>query len=564
MTIISAHDISTDARLQTGVVVIGAGPAGIVAALEAVARGQDVILVETGNTKPTNENQQLSSANIKDVDVHAPVELTVSRQIGGTSSIWGGRCVPYDPIDFVDRPIAPDSSWPLRFEDVQPYYQRASDWSRSGRAVFNSAEISHLPAQMIPGLVDCGVTTSSLERWSLPTNFGEVYLEQLRSSANLRLVTDATCVQINLNEAQDRAESIECRTVGGSAFTINASDVIVAAGGLETTRLLMCSPGRYGKSLGDHSGHLGHWYMAHLEGVVADLVLATPAKATVYGYERDVDGTYVRRRFAFTEVYQLEHSLPNIAGWISNPELADASHGNAELSMTYLSLISPLGGFLASPAQRLSLTGTKVPGTPYGMTHKSSVFAHIRNIVRHPLTTAAFCINFGAKRVLSRGRKPPGFFAYSPINRYPFQYHAEHLPHYQSCVSLSADTDALGMRKLVVDIVFHDADIQGVIDAHRHWDAYLRASGVGMLEYRSDDTGAAIRERSGGGFHQVGTTRMAKDPADGVVDENLAVHGVPNVHIVSSSVFVTSGQANSTFLVVALAVRLIEHLYGPA
>jgi choline dehydrogenase-like flavoprotein len=164
--------------------------------------------------------------------------------------------------------------------------------------------------------------------------------------------------------------------------------------------------------------------------------------------------------------------------------------------------------------------------------------------------------------VFSRGRKPPGFFAFNPENRYPLQYHAEHLPHYESCVSLSGDIDDLGMRKLDVDIRFTDDDVNGVLAAHRHWDEYLRTSGVGRLEYLADDLAAAVRARSGGGFHQVGTTRMSTDPKDGVVDENLAVHGVPNLHVVSSSVFVSSSQANSTFLVVVFAIRLIEHLYG--
>ena len=64
----------------------------------------------------------------------------------------------------------------------------------------------------------------------------------------------------------------------------------------------------------------------------------------------------------------------------------------------------------------------------------------------------------------------------------------------------------------------------------------------------------------GGGFHQAGTTRMSASPADGVVDQNLAVHGMPNVYVASSSTFVTSGQANSTFMIVAFAVRLADHL----
>jgi choline dehydrogenase-like flavoprotein len=53
---------------------------------------------------------------------------------------------------------------------------------------------------------------------------------------------------------------------------------------------------------------------------------------------------------------------------------------------------------------------------------------------------------------------------------------------------------------------------------------------------------------------------MAANPDDGVVDENLAVHGVENLFVASSSTFVTSGQANSTFLIVVLAIRLADHL----
>lgn len=561
--ITSGNDIAHGARLRTRLVVIGAGPAGIVSALEASRRGVDVILIETGNRKPRSDYQQLSVAHRQQPDVHAPVELTVSRQIGGTSAIWGGRCVPYDRVDFVERDIAPDSAWPVSYQDVAMYFGRACEWMLCGRPVFDVHELDHLPASMIPGAEDGAVSTSALERWSLPTDFGRVYYDELLESASLRVITDSTCVRINLDEDHAAAADVECRTLSGRTFSVAADDVVIATGGLEATRLLMCSPGRGGRSVGDHSDHLGRWYMAHLEGVIADLVLTTPASQTVYQYERDVDGSYVRRRFTFADDYQIEHNLPNIAGWIANPELADASHRDPQLSLTYLALISPLGRLLAPPAQRLSLTGTKVPGTPYGMTHKSPVWAHLLNLLRHPVETIRFAFDFGVKRVFAKGRKPPGFFVSNPDNRYPFQYHAEHLPHYDSRVTLTEDTDDVGMPKLDIDILFTDEDIEGVIAAHRHWDQYLRASGVGRLEYLSGDLTTAVRERTGGGFHQVGTTRMSKAPEDGVVNENLSVHGVPNLHVVSSSAFVTSGQANSTFMVVVFAVRLIDRLYGP-
>jgi hypothetical protein len=560
--IISGNDIPHGESLHAGLVVIGAGPAGIVSALEAARRGVDVVLIETGNRKQSPEYQKLSVAHRQHPDFHAPVELAISRQLGGTSSIWGGRCVPYDRVDFVERDVAPDSAWPVTYEDVQPYFERACQWMLCGRSIFDVNELDHLPRDMIAGLEDGAVSTSSLERWSLPTDFGKVYFDDLRDAVGLRVITDATCVRINLDDGNARATDIECRTLAGQSFIVAAEDVIVAAGGLESTRLLMCSPGPGGKSIGDHSGQLGHWYMAHLEGVIAELVLSDSAEDTIYWYERDIDGSYVRRRFAFAESYLLEHGLPNISGWIANPELADASHRNAQLSLTYLALISPLGFLFAPTAQRLSLTGRNIPGTPYGMAERSPVWAHIRNLLRHPIETIRFLADFGIRRVFAPGRKPPGFFVGNPANCYPFQYHAEHLPHYDSWVKLAEDVDDIGMPKLDIDILFTDEDIEGVLAAHRHWDSYLRASGVGRLDYLADDLAAAVRARTGGGFHQVGTTRMSKDPEKGVVDENLAVHGVPNVHVVSSSVFVTSGQANSTFMVLVFGIRLVERLYG--
>lgn len=561
--IISGSRVPEAAQLRARLAVIGAGPAGLVSALEATRRGVDVIVIETGNTKQNPDYQMLSAAHLQDPGAHAPVELAVSRQIGGTSSIWGGRCVPYDPVDFMKRENTPDSVWPVDYEDVRRYFEPACEWFQCGRAIFDVHQLDHLPSQMIRGLTEGDVLTSSLERWSLPTDFGRVYAQQLHDTDALTVITDATCTRIRLDDERARVTTVDCKTVSGRSFTVAADDVIVAAGGLESTRLLMCSVGPDGTIIGDHSGQLGHWYMAHLEGVIADLVLTPEAENPIYWYEKDIDGSYIRRRFTFTTDCQTEHNLPNISAWIANPELADASHKSAPLSFTYLALISPLGFLLAPPAQRLSLTGTKIPGTPYGMATRSSVWAHIRNIIRHPVETLWFAYEFGAKRMFARGRKPPGFFVSSPNNRYPLQYHAEHLPHFDSCVRLSQDTDELGMPRLDIDIRFTEQDIDGVLAAHELLDQHLRASAVGRLEYHDNDLAAAVRARTGGGFHQVGTTRMSTDPACGVVDENLAVHGVPNLHVVSSSVFVTSGQANSTFMIVVFALRLIEHLYGP-
>ena len=63
-----------------------------------------------------------------------------------------------------------------------------------------------------------------------------------------------------------------------------------------------------------------------------------------------------------------------------------------------------------------------------------------------------------------------------------------------------------------------------------------------------------------GQFHHMGTTRMADDPAKGVVDRNCKVHGVANLYVGGSSIFPTSSYVNPTLTIVALTLRLADYL----
>jgi choline dehydrogenase-like flavoprotein len=189
---------------------------------------------------------------------------------------------------------------------------------------------------------------------------------------------------------------------------------------------------------------------------------------------------------------------------------------------------------------------------------------HLRNIVRDLGPAARFAVSFGYRRFLKRGRKAPGFFVRSAANVYPLDYHGEHLPNADSRVVLTPERDALGVPRIRTDMRFSDADLEGVERAMHELDHALRAAGVGHLEFLYDDISTGVSEclRGASGFHQTGTTRMAADPADGVVDSNLAVFGSENLFVASTSTFPTSSQANPTLTGVAFAVRLAEHLDG--
>ena len=124
----------------------------------------------------------------------------------------------------------------------------------------------------------------------------------------------------------------------------------------------------------------------------------------------------------------------------------------------------------------------------------------------------------------------------------------------------------MGMPRLRIDLRFSDSDVEGVEQAHRHWDEgeNLRRHGAGRLEYLHDDVGA-LRSAPGSGAVSTptGTTRMSALPRGRRPRPRPGrARAGPTLHVASSSAFPTSSQANSTFMIVVFALRLADRLAG--
>ncbi len=364
-------------------------------------------------------------------------------------------------------------------------------------------------------------------------------------------MTGLTCTEVVCDPVERRVAFLRARNLAGDEVAIHASRYVLACGGLEVTRLLLASDRHHQGGVGNHSGMLGRNYMAHVECRIARIHFDGPPEGTIYGHERDDDGVYVRRRITFSREVLLSDDLANAAFWLVNPRISDPSHGSGVLSFVYLMLASPVGRYFVAEGIRQAHIASSKP---------VALQPHFRNVVRNFGPAARFAIEFGYQRFLKRGRKVPGFFVPSKINTYPLLYHGEHLPIYESCVSLAQERDALGMPRLQTNLRFSDTDVENVLRAHERLDRHLREHELGYLEYIDNDSEASVRSQLFGGYHQAGTTRMSAAAADGVVDRNLAVHGFSDLFVASSSTFPTSGQANSTFTLVAFAVRLADHL----
>jgi choline dehydrogenase-like flavoprotein len=140
---------------------------------------------------------------------------------------------------------------------------------------------------------------------------------------------------------------------------------------------------------------------------------------------------------------------------------------------------------------------------------------------------------------------------------------AEQAPNPSSRVTLDEDTDSLGMPRIRLDWKLQELDVRTASDLMDSMSRDFRRLGLGEVQksewLRSSSANwvsdPLISAHPIGGYHHMGTTRMAASPKKGVTDEWGRVHGMSNLFIAGSSLFPTAGWANPTLTILALALR---------
>ena len=187
--LLDARSISDGATLTADVCIVGAGAAGITLAMELLATGLNIILLEAGGKSKAGQSQGLYQGELNDPVRHLPLDQARYRQLGGTTSLWGGRCIPFDSLDFDQREWISHSGWPFPQKEIDGYYRRAHSYCECGEYDYRvSTALPGAPPSMLPGFEDGDVNTSGIERWSPPTQFGKVYRPILTRADNLRAI----------------------------------------------------------------------------------------------------------------------------------------------------------------------------------------------------------------------------------------------------------------------------------------------------------------------------------------------------------------------------------------
>lgn len=506
-----ARSLPDRTQVETDLAIIGAGPAGITVARGFANARIRVCLIEAGGLTRDAASQTLYEG--ENAGIEYPLALNRLRFFGGSSNHWGGYCLPLDPIDFETRQWVPYSGWPFGREELDPYYGPACDLVEVGSPRFDDPRYwrEQTGQPLLPA--GTGRMRTRFVQFSPPTHFGERYRADLEQAPNIRVLLNANVVNIAAAPSAATVTHLDVATLDGRRHTVKARRFVLAVGGLENARLLLLSDGVVNTGLGNQNDLVGRFFMEHPhltgfgEVVMADL----ERLPRLYRERLVVEGRPAQAAFAPSVKFLRERRL---------------------LSANLM----------------LGLAGFYRPGVPTYLS-AAKTESH-RDMLR---AARPFLIDTTRS---SEGQDWTEDGAWLGIG-----CACEQVPDPDSRVGLSAERDALGLRKIRLDWRLGEQSRRSVLEHMRSLALEMGALGIGRMTIDVPDDGRWPKAVTGG-CHHMGTARMSDDPKRGVVDRHCRVHGVDNLYVAGSSVFPTSGAANPTLTLVALALRLVDHLRG--
>lgn len=533
--------------VEADLCIIGAGAAGIAIAHSFIGSAVQVCLLESGGLGGEQRSQALCEGSSS-----GPIEFDPGtsrmRVFGGSCNLWGGGCIPLGDDDLKPRDWVPDSGWPIRYAELEPYYARARSFCQLGDIAFTEGSFTAPTARPVLSFDEDKLINPLFARCAIL--FGDAYRDALDRAPNIKVLLHANLLELLPSADGAHVQEAVIASLGGGRGRVRARHYVLASGGIENARLLLLSNSVVREGLGNRHDVVGRYFMDHPSGTLGTLTADEPHRVT-RPYER-LRGKNAPSSFpeiALSPVYQrtervlngrvhpfgVEGPLPR--GIRALRELRTAlrktvldENALLEARLSEALRNAPAGEVITAPSS-LGLTALKLG---LGMGDIARAFVH-------KLTDRPAVSNSHVELV--------GYF--------------EQAPNPESRITLGEETDALGQRKVCVDWRLTPLD-------HR---TYRRSATLfGNELARACDGHFAlapwladpdhVKPEIHGTAHHIGTTRMSDDPTKGVVDRDCKVHGMDNLHVAGSSVFPTGGWAFPTFTIVALSLRLADELRG--
>ncbi len=510
------HEISTQ------VCIIGAGVAGITMARRLLGRGIEVLLLESGGVDYDADTAALNEGESSGLPYY-DLQQARLRFFGGTTAIWGGRCAELDPIDFERRAWVPHSGWPLTWEELQPYYREARQMLGLGATALGVGDLAAMGVQM----PDFDMDRIGPRLWSFdekPARFAFENCKDLVDHPRCRIITQATVREICAAWNGQRVDYLDVQSLSGRRISVTARHYVLATGGIENARLLLASRSVMPMGLGNGRDWVGRCFMEHPHGRGGRVV--------------------TRRSWMLLNAYARRHRIGDqfVAALLTPGETLQREQGLLNTSLTIVGRRPPDGR--ESYAMR--------------------AYGKLKHDMRPDRKGRALWMS--TKRVVNRllrYTEPARPWLLNKLGRLDLALlvRAEQAPNRESRVMLSELRDPLGVPITKLHWTTSELDTHSVSGLVGALGGELDRLGIGEVEPEPWLAGETWRfdplvsAHPIGGYHHMGTTRMAQSPSSGVTDGHGRVHGVANLMVAGSSLFPTSGWANPTLTIMALACR---------
>jgi choline dehydrogenase-like flavoprotein len=355
-------------------------------------------------------------------------------------------------------------------------------------------------------------------------------------------------------EAEPGTRSIRqavIRTHGGRELAIRARIFVLATGGIENARLLLTSRDLCAAGLGNERDQVGRYLMNHPKNYHGILHLARPVSDAPYFFGCLYQGFAGYAGLRLPEEVQRERGLLN-----SYVRLEPLFPWSDNLGVEALVLMAKKSRFLRGRVtgrqkkEVVALRDYSETGDDTDVQNERKLASDWIGLGFEVLRNAPSVASYLHSRLVRRA-KPL-------VTRVRLRNFIEMEPLPENRVMLSDELDAYGQRVPLVRHRPSELDKRSLVALHAALVDEFTNAGVGRLESSLDHADPWPIDQDAS--HHMGTTRMGEDPETSVVDTDCRVHGVDNVFAAGASVFPTSGCANPTFTIVALSIRLAEHL----
>ena len=578
MIVGALEDTDRHEHIQADIIIIGGGAAGLGLAQEFKGTDQKVLIIESGGLEERPEYEKLNEVEAskglwtksqKDlrIEFHGSNSTTWSadvqrfgvrcRVLGGSTHAWAGKSAVFDPIDLEARDWVPNSGWPINLDMLENPLDRAANLLNLGPNCYDGG-LWKLAGRNPPGpRLDPSVLRDFFWQFARsridPLDILRMGPEFLQTkSDNIRILIRTTATRINVGTEDNAFQSVDVACLSGEQRTITGRVCVLASGAIENARLLMLSGNRsHPHGLGNNNDLVGRYLMDHPSSSIGHFkkkhIKKISSRFAFVGLPNNGRVTMYMHGLAPTRKAQVRERKLNCAVFMEFVRSPDDPWDALKRLISFKSqtVLSDIMALLSSPGLlfvglgRILLQHPVVPRFLKDAIVNVAIWAN-PNFVVDEFETGGVPHKLDSVAIRAICEQPP---------------------EYGNRIVLGESVDEFGLPRPKAVWRASHAVSETVTWLGRLIETEFSKAGLPPVQLSAPIKEGAVDDSDFIDMaHTMGTTRMSDSPETGVVDADCKLYGASGVYVAGGSIFPTSGHANPTLMIVAMAIRLADHL----